>query len=118
MSKTRDAGWGRRLSDRNKADGQRPRHAVRAFAGIFRKDVAMLASLVAFISDVPLKGKIRFHLAVLLTCFQTYLSPAPQLEPQAVGSTLSPEPQAAEATLSPEPQAEPQAEFVKTPAAF
>jgi hypothetical protein len=44
-----------------------PCHAVDAFAVIFSKDIAMFAPLVTCVSNVPLKGKIRFHLAVLHT---------------------------------------------------
>jgi hypothetical protein len=76
----------------------------------FRKDVAVLATLVALICDMPLKCEI-LHLA--------YFSPAPQAEPQAAGFSsagLSPAPQAdpqaagfSSAGLSPAPQAAPQA---------
>jgi len=75
-----------------------------------RKDVAVLATLVALICDMPLKCEI-LHLA--------YFSPAPQAVPHAAGFSsagLSPAPQAlpqaagfSSAGLSPAPQAAPQA---------
>ena len=38
-----------------------PVHAVQLLIAIFRKNVAVLAPLIAFIGDVPLKRKILFH---------------------------------------------------------
>jgi hypothetical protein len=80
------------------------------------EDVAVLATLVALVSDVPLKGEVVHASAA-------YLSPAPHAVPQAAGfsagfSALSPAPHAVpQATgfsagfsgLFPDPHAEPQA---------
>ncbi len=82
----------------------------------FRKDVAVLATLIALVGDMPLECKI-IHLNQLEG--SDYLSPAPQALPQAAGFSsagLSPAPQAlpqaagfSSAGLSPAPQALPQA---------
>jgi hypothetical protein len=37
-----------------------PTHRIQRFAVVFRKDIAVLAPLVALVGDVPLKRKI-FH---------------------------------------------------------
>ena len=60
----------------------------------FRKNIAVLAALVAAVGYVPLKSEV-FH------CGTSYFSPAPQAEPHAagLGSGFS----------SPAPQAEPHA---------
>jgi len=82
------------------------------------EDVAVLATLVALVSDVPLKGEVVHASAA-------YLSPAPHAVPQAADfsagfSALSPDPQADphaadfSAGLSPLPQAEPQAVGLST----
>ena len=39
-----------------------PCHGVQMFTGVFGKNVAVLATLVTFICNVPLKRKILFHL--------------------------------------------------------
>jgi hypothetical protein len=75
-----------------------------------RKDVTVLATLVALICDMPLKCEI-LHMV--------YFSPAPHAEPQAAGFSstgLSPAPHAephaagfSSAGLSPAPHAEPHA---------
>jgi hypothetical protein len=79
------------------------------------EDVAVLATLVADIRDMPLKSKV-FHFAIGFWGDENYfLSPAPQAEPQAAGfSSLSPEPHAVPQAagfsfLSPEPHAVPHA---------
>ena len=95
-----------------------PRHAVQLLAGILRKDIAVLAPLVAVVCDMPLKSKILFHDRMPL-CFRiapteeaagaqvgqkkSYLSAAPQAAPQAAGFFSS------SAGLSAAPQAAPQA---------
>jgi len=38
-----------------------PRHAVQLLAGILRKDIAVLAPLVAVVCNMPLKSEILFH---------------------------------------------------------
>ena len=42
-----------------------PGHAVKLFAGILRKDIAMLAALVTVIGNMPLKSEILFHAGCL-----------------------------------------------------
>jgi hypothetical protein len=82
----------------------------------FAKNIAMFTTLVANISNVPLKSKV-FHLqftSVFGRCC-SYLSPVPHALPQAAGfSSLSPEPQALPqaagfSSLSPDPHAVPHA---------
>ena len=87
-----------------------PRH-LNEFGMAIGKDVAVLATLVALVSYMPLECKV-------VHCF-AYFSPAPQAVPQAAGFSsagLSPAPQAlpqaagfSSAGLSPAPQAAPQA---------
>lgn len=70
-----------------------PGHGVQLFAVVLRENIAMLAPLIAF-GNPPGKG---------LPCrgtAQSYLSPAPQAEPQAAGFSSG---------LSAAPQAEPHA---------
>ena len=42
-----------------------PIHGVRVPAAVLRKYVAVLAALIAFVSDMPLEGKIFFHIVPL-----------------------------------------------------
>ena len=106
-----------------------PGHGIQVLAVVFRENVAVFAPLVAFVRYVPLKGKIFFHLDCSVPLANSiapagagytfrnpagtrpgkqgsYLSPAPQAEPQAAGFSSG---------LSPAPQAEPQAEAAASP---
>ena len=38
-----------------------PRHTIKYTAGIAGENIAMLAPLITFVGDMPLKGKILFH---------------------------------------------------------
>jgi hypothetical protein len=99
-----------------------PGHGDQLLMGIAGKNIAVLAPLITFIGNMPLKSEILFHLACASLSANTitvpYLSPAPQAEPHAAGfsSGLSPAPQAEphaagfSAGLSPAPQAVPHAE--------
>ena len=42
-----------------------PGHRIRLLVAVFRKNVAVLAPLVAFIGDMPLERKILFHVILL-----------------------------------------------------
>ena len=49
-----------------------PGHAVQLLAGIFCKNIAMLAALVTGFCDMPLKGEILTHESFLLFPYTTY----------------------------------------------
>ena len=49
-----------------------PRHGVEFSTGIARKDIAMPASLIALVSNMPLERKIFFHVRPLRAVFCLY----------------------------------------------
>ena len=49
-----------------------PRHGVEFSAGIAGKNVAVSASLIAFVSNMPLERKILFHVRPLRAAFFLY----------------------------------------------
>jgi hypothetical protein len=81
-----------------------PGHALKLLASLSRENIAVLAALVTFICDMPLKSKILAHpilsfflrLIAFSACTMPYLSDAPQALPHAAGfsSGLSDAPQA------------------------
>jgi hypothetical protein len=78
-----------------------PGHAPKFLTAFSRKNIAVLAALVAFICNMPLKSEVLTHPILsffprCFTCAPSYLSDAPQALPHAAGfsSGLSFAPQA------------------------
>jgi hypothetical protein len=54
-------------------------HGIACFASVFRKDIAMLAPLIALVSYMPLKRKVFFHMFLYIYPF--YINP---VEPDVI----------------------------------